>query len=560
MKPSTINRALTIICIAMACWMSSCAKSQLDIPQEQQSSGRLVEVELDMEVVPFSTPEPLTKSGVVARHDLGNMIVELIQEPQDPLSRALDMDEISNFWVFQFDDQTKGGKRVHKRFYPDKYTPGKRFELIEGNNQTIVIVANYEKSPFGEDLDPVSYDDLVLSHRMLTNNFESIFTINNACLPLFAVSKTTVTKDGIIKPQLLHNASHVKLRVRTSTEKVTNDNAKWTVKLLNVPMISSWAPPLDPDPSLVFPGVAPDRRLEHPLQTITTMNDETFTELEWFLPINRSGVAPLATMLTRASMAPETATAIQITGHGYARNTTYTIPLGHNFATDYNLRENYVYTYQITLCEDIEGNDSQVIADDDILYAGMFGGELVYSDVDGYQWYFSKKLYIASVDMYQCEWVSSGYHYDDHSALAGASAPTDASVDGKGNTWRLCNHAALQSDPDYQFSAANSCMRLNHNYEEIINAPDLETALKNPNFQWYLPALKQLSVVSATLGDVLELAAKRNTGNLWCSTELIYTIEGYPNNENSSRFTMPWNIIDYWNKAMFAYNRCTKEI
>lgn len=112
-------------------------------------------------------------------------------------------------------------------------------------------------------------------------------------------------------------------------------------------------------------------------------------------------------------------------------------------------------------------------------YVGMFGGELVGDDTNG--WAFSKPLYTQTVDEeegsnVECAWALV---QDDYLVLAGSKA------DGRANTWNLNKGSGGSL---IGFPAANRCFGKNNTVEQA--SKDALT--------WYLPAQEQLMGIWVT--------------------------------------------------------------
>lgn len=133
-----------------------------------------------------------------------------------------------------------------------------------------------------------------------------------------------------------------------------------------------------------------------------------------------------------------------------------------------------------------------------VVYVGMFSGELVGNDTDG--WAFSKPLYVQVQDQTEDAttiWVWALSSPEDHSALAGSK------TDGRANTWNL-NKGASGSLTD--FPAANLCFKKNNATHQA----------GKDALVWYLPAQEQLMGIWVTANGS---NASFGSGRYWSSSE-----------------------------------------
>lgn len=142
-----------------------------------------------------------------------------------------------------------------------------------------------------------------------------------------------------------------------------------------------------------------------------------------------------------------------------------------------SLRDGSIWTVDITAVE--------------ALYVGFFGGALVEKEPG--VWQFERRLYVQNTD------ESTGVWSTNTTVLQGTN-----DWDGKTNTFNLYSNR-------YSNPAAELCFKKNDNYAGIFSITDA-------NYQWYLPAQKQLVAVWV-IHPSFERAYQFKSANYWSSTE-----------------------------------------
>ncbi|MCS2893546.1 DUF1566 domain-containing protein [Parabacteroides faecis] len=294
---------------------------------------------------------------VIASELTGALLAELIEEPLDERSllprqtRAVNDSQIANLWVFQYNDTGADARLIRKDYYTS-YSTGMNIKLITGISQRVVVVANTSDATFSEDLPLNSSTFQSLLDKSTTVSDEAdLLTNGGHNLPMSGMFTGNIADGILVNIPMQRNVSKVNFRVKTGN--VTADN--WTIQLCNVPDKSYWMAQRE---DATFPiSVTPVSYTE---QAVNGMNTTTFKEFSWFVPVNRRGTVDGTTSKQRAVNAPAEATYVKVTGSKRVTNTVYTIHLGMNFTTDYNLDPNYKYTYQVTLYTDPCETDSRV--------------------------------------------------------------------------------------------------------------------------------------------------------------------------------------------------------
>lgn len=170
------------------------------------------------------------------------------------------------------------------------------------------------------------------------------------------------------------------------------------------------------------------------------------------------------------------------------------------------------------------------ILPEQVVYVGMFSGELVGNDTDG--WAFSKPLYVQVQD--QTEDATTAWEWapavGSHSALAGSK------TDGRANTWNL-NKASGGSLTD--FPAANICFKKNNATQQA----DKDALV------WYLPAQEQLMGVWITHSGS---NASFGSDKYWSSSEFDNSNSWYVDFSNG-------NTSSGYGKPTSRNVRCVRE-
>lgn len=492
-----MNRLLKHIAMTtVVIFVASCTKSPIDREVKGDiADGELIEVTLDIKVAQPLTPGGDTKSRIVVSERTPSMLLEIIEEPD---TKAVDEAKLENFWVFQYD--SKLGNLMYKKYYA-KYSAGQRFELKAASKESVVvIIGNTFDAAWGnsETVGSSPYKNLIDKNTTVTSS-EKLLANNGKNIYMYGSYEGAVNVNTPIVINMARNIAHVTLRARLGegSNGLAPTLQSINMQIRNLPTKSYFVPSDIEN----FPTI--QNTTSYREQDMSGLKTYQFTDYSWYLPVNRRGAIIAATPATRYTFAPENATEIQISAIKSDGGTVYHIPLGENLSTDYNIRPNYKYIYQVTLYDDPDHTDSQV---SEMGYVGMFGGDLV--ERNGI-WSFTKPLYVAQQDINDGEYIQWATSVGDHSALAGINAP-DSRTDGKGNTWRLNKNGNM-------FSAAKACIEMNINFQNIIAATNLAEAKAMPEYVWYLPAHTQwlaISMVNDYLSSYYGMSDLR-----WSSTE-----------------------------------------
>lgn len=481
-----------LIYIAATIVFSSCSREEINGSGEGFTTGETVPIELNLQIEPMLMPNIDTKATsqirtadgnrVIASDRSGAMLLELIEEPEAPTTRATDEMTIANYWVFQFNGTATTSKLVKMTYYNTEYTPGTsaNFSLMLGANQRIVVIANTFDADFnnGWALNGTTYQTLLDKSAVVTAdpNFPLVQNGGNYYTPMSG----TITGDIAVGADtqnimLKRNVAQITFKVRVGTDLVS---CNWTAQLFDVPDVSYWMPHRTDTP---FPATI--TALTHSLENFApNTTDLTAVYDAISVPVNCRGTVPGKTPQDRNINPPIGATYAKLIGTNGSITYTYTIHLGANFTEDYNLNPNTKYTYLVTLFDDPNNTDSRIeisgSSSTEGIYAGMFGGELVETPAGSGIWQYTKALYLDVTDASNSVWSTvSG----DHSLVAGSK------TDGKANTWNMNRGASLPAT----FSAANLCFERNANHSSLRSQTDL-------GYVWYLPAQDQLMGVWVT--------------------------------------------------------------
>ncbi|MDD3038673.1 DUF4906 domain-containing protein [Bacteroides sp.] len=479
------------ILIVVAAAMASCTKDGLT-DDSTIPVGEPVEVSLNLSSVQMQTPTDrsgvtksldsrASESRVIASDRSAAMLVELIEEPVALSTRAVDDDAIANIWVFQYNGTETTAKLSKKSYYSTK--PDKII-LAAGTEQRVVIIANTNDTSFdtGMTVGTSTYADLLAKTQSVTDE-ASLLTGGGINLPMSGIWTGDLETEGAtVEMDVIRNVAQVIFKVKTGSNLTATD---WTIQMCSVPDVSYSMP--HQNETAIFPSTVTS--VDYAAQPITTMSSTAFSTFSWYVPQNRRGMVENTTAQTRKTNAPSGATYVKISGMTHGDGWIYTLHLGADFATDYNLRPNYRYTYEVTLYPDPDNTDSRVEVLN--LYVGMFGGELL-EDESGV-WQFTNKLYVDAVDSEGLLWANEP-----------RNNITTHKNNGKGNTWTLNT-----GDNSTKYPAANYCFQKNVGWESLGST----TA---PNYVWYLPAQNQLMGVWIAKNG---LDTDINILNHWSSTD-----------------------------------------
>lgn len=475
MKRFNIYIALVaaVLCIA------GCTKSPMESELADNESGKLVSVSFDLGIEQLSNAgvADRTKSRVVSRERVGGLVIELTESPMVPakqLTKAIE--DIKNYWVFQFDGEEPTSKLVHKQYF-SSYTPGKndRMQLVEGVGQLVGVIMNVG-ADFGNDmvLNSSTYQTLLDKNIPVTSEADLSDRTTGTPFVRSGVAVNDVSEGCNVRIEVRYNIAVSVVNVLLTDENsLFLENLKSiSLRVRNVPNVSYYLPDTE---SEVFPADG--------LTTIDYLGDDgdgdSFVGLgpgdnlfykDVYLPVNRRGIVAGTSAETRWKNAPAGATYFELVVETLEKKVMYRLPMGMNLATDYNVKPNTVCHYGIYIGDDpFDENPAVDVVEKG--YVGMFGGEL--QRVSEFCWQYPDRLYVdEGANIENTAWATTSA---DYVPLAGSY------TDGRANTWYL-----LRSNMS-GFPAAKAC------YDK--NPEPLLSTINSRYNKWYLPSYEELLAV-----------------------------------------------------------------
>lgn len=472
-----INMKHILYTISLLLLLGACTdETYTDTPSANGGKpGKSVPVNLSLNVQPLQSPlDADTKAGsqVISSTEVcKGMEISLVKTPE---TRAADMNEVQNFWVFQFDGTEPTSTLIHKEIYSGSSVKDVTLQTSSVKNRVIVI-ANADLNTF---------------NSLLTDGTCSLESFNNMGIgfdqptfPLFSPSdgsnprpvlsgSTDIVVTDNTQADIMLYRSTAKVTVNLKLGKNMQDKgySVWNYQFANIPKTSFYHA-IGRTPA--FPGDAVGYG-KYALGEISfSVSSSYAATITANLPVNLHHGVPFTTPEKRVTNAPFNSTYLQIigieptTGGTISKSVVYQIHLGSNFTDDYSVSPNYAYTYNITITGEND-DDSRVIK----FIPGYFGGKFQVYDQYGnpnaptrtaVTWRYENRI-----EVYISDVGGNGVWLAD-----GKSMPSvNSLMDGKKNTTDLFNNKA-------DYPAIQKCIDLNG------------AGVTSTNLEWYTPSFGQ---------------------------------------------------------------------
>lgn len=418
-------------------------------------SGEPVPVELRLNIQPTQSPFSFgTKAGgniVSSTEVCKGMEVCLVETP---VTRSTTYeDEVTNFWVFQFNGTTPESKLIRKQFF-DSNTVSDVELSSQSNKSRIIVIANATEAVFND-----FYIEQTLSEF---NNLGIFYNDNKTHYPLFAAGVSTpravlvgvtdmvVTTGKQADIMLYRSVARVQVNLSLSSDMQSKGYTHWSYQFMNIPEKSFYH---STGRTAAFPGETVDY-VSYEQQLISLSTD--ITSFDRYLPVNLQQPVPFTTPEKRVANAPTKATSLQLVGMKMgnggviSQSVVYQIHLGSNFIDDYSISPNYSYTYNIKITGESD-DDSRVVK----FVPGYFGGPLtMYKDgaltsnsSEADTWRYEKQIEVYLKDVNEeggVKWLNGA---------GSMPSPLNDLMDGRKNTWNLKDNSA--------YTAIQKCIGLN---------------------------------------------------------------------------------------------------
>ena len=451
--------------------------------------GKPVPVNLSLSIQPLQSPlDAGTKAGgetISSTEVCKGMEISLVKTPVAPETRAADMSEIKNFWVFQFSGTKPESTLAKASFYSTNEV--KTVELTTsspGQKNRIIVIANAEDGTFKNlkinNTTLADFFNLGIAYDDESSSFPANYplltpTVNpSANPPRLVLSGSTdmvVAKNSQADIMLYRSTAQVTVKLRLG-DAMENKYTKWSYQFMSVPKKTVYHS-IGRTP--VFPGSSVGYA-DYKLTGISLSSTTTSTIENVNLPVNLQYPVEYTTPEKRRTNAPLGATYLQIVGmqmtdpNIISRSVIYQIHLGSNFTDDYSVSPNFSYTYNITITgENVD--DSRVIK----FIPGYFGGKLTRYKADGsalkpevpseeaVSWRYEKRNEVYISD------TKDGIQWKNSGSMPGTKSDF---MDGRKNTWELREST--------NYLAIAGCFALNS------PKPSTEEAMT-----WYTPSFGQ---------------------------------------------------------------------
>ncbi len=445
--------------------------------------GKPVSVNLSLNVQPLQSPlDAGTKSGsqVVSSTEVcKGMEISLVKTPVTPETRAADMNEIKNFWVFQFNGTEPTSTLTQKHFYTGNSVKDVTLKTSAVKNR-IIIIGNADQATFSslQDNDTYPLEDFnKLGISYGTTSFPQHFPLFNPSDGSSSRTILTGSADIIVGENsqadimLYRSTARVTVNLTLGEKMQKKGFSDWSYQFMNIPKTSFYHSigrvPAFPGDAVGYAGYA---------SATTSFPAPSYaTTITANLPINLHHEVPFTTPEKRVTNAPLNSTYLQIMGieptasGTISKSVVYQIHLGSNFEGDYRVSPNYQYTHDNTKTDEND-DDSRVIK----FIPGYFGGALKMYDKNGVEVYNPNKgavtwRYEKRIEVYISDVGGDGMWL----AAGSASMPAANSfMDGRKNT------ADLIADKD-KYLAIKKCIDLN------------ASPVTSANLVWYTPSFGQ---------------------------------------------------------------------
>lgn len=436
--------------------------------------GKSVPVNLSLNVQPQQSPlDADTKAGsqVVSSTEVcKGMEISLVKTPE---TRAADMNEVQNFWVFQFNGMEPTSTLIHKKNYSGSSVKDVILQTSSVKNR-IIVIANADLETFS---------GLLTDGSCSLEDFNNMgINFNQPSFPLFAPSGGSprpvlsgstdiiVTENTQADIMLYRSTAKVTVNLKLGNKMQDKGYSVWNYQFASIPKTSFYHA-IGRTPA--FPGDAVEYG-KYALGDISFSPASSYAAtITANLPVNLHHGVPFTTPEKRVTNAPFNSTYLQIigiepiTGGTISKSVVYQIHLGSNFTDDYSVSPNYAYTYNITITGEND-DDSRVIK----FIPGYFSGILKMYSADGSTISNASKAstwrYENRIEVYISDVGGNGVWL-----ASGASMPSANSLmDGKKNTTDLFDNKA-------DYPAIQKCIDLNG------------TGVTSANLEWYTPSFGQ---------------------------------------------------------------------
>ena len=441
-------------------------------------TGKPVPVELSLSIQPQQSPLTAgTKagSGIISSAEVcKGMEISLVETPVTPETRAADMNEVKNFWVFQFNGTEPNSTLSRKDFYTGSSVKTVTLNTSTAKNR-IIVIANTDATTFASlaanntyTLD--AFNKLGISHggSGFPQNFP-LFTPSGGSPRVFLAGSTdiVVTDNAQADIMLYRSTARVTVNLRLG-QKMRDKYTVWTYQFMSIPKTvfyhSIGRTPVFPGSDVGYANYQPVSISFSPSYSTTFQDD---------LPVNLQHPVSYTTPEKRVTNAPAGATYLQLVGiqptagGTISKSVVYQIHLGSNFTDDYSVSPNYSYTYNITITNEND-DDSRVIK----FIPGYFGGALKKYDQNGSStsavrtavtWRYENRI-----EVYISDVGGAGGWKDNNASMPAANS----FMDGRANTAALLPNIG-------NYLAVKKCVDLNA-------AP-----VTAENLVWYMPSFGQ---------------------------------------------------------------------
>lgn len=412
-------------------------------------SGEPVPVELRLNIQPTQSPFSFgTKAGgniVSSTEVCKGMEVSLVETP---VTRSTTYeDEVTNFWVFQFNGTTPESKLIRREFIDSNTVSGVGLTPLSDKSR-IIVIANVTEAAF---------DDFKIERTLSEfNNLGIFYNDNKTHYPLFASNIPAPravlvgSTDMVVLPNkqvdimLYRSVAKVQVNLSLSSD-MDGKGYNWFYQFMNIPEKSFY---YSTGRTAPFPGETVGY-FNYEQKSISLSTDTT--TFERYLPVNLQQPVPFTTPEKRVTNAPVDVTYLQIVGVDKSgQSVVYQIHLGSNFTDDYSISPNYSYTYNIKITGESD-DDSRVIK----FVPGYFGGLLkmyrgdteVVESSEADTWRYEKQIEVYLKDVNE----EGGVKWLD--GTGGMPSLLNDLMDGRRNTWDLKGNST--------YTAIQKCIGLN---------------------------------------------------------------------------------------------------
>lgn len=442
--------------------------------------GKPVPVNLSLNLQPLQSPlDADTKAGsrVVSSTEVcKGMEISLVKTPVAPETRAADMKEVKNFWVFQFNGMEPTSELIKKKFHDGNSVKTVTLTESAAKNR-IIVIANADEATFnGVQLNTTldEFNKLGSNYNDNTKSYFPLFKPSDAAArPILAGSTDIiVTKNSQADIMLYRSTAKVTVNLNLGID-MKDKYMLWTHQFMSVPL-KSFYHSIGRVPA--FPGVTAAYGNYDAVTEGGLTSSSYSTVIEEDLPVNLHDGVPFTTPEKRVTNAPANSTYLQIMGASLSggsaitKSVVYQIHLGSNFTDDYSVSPNYHYTYNITITGEND-DDSRVIK----FIPGYFGGQLkkienTATPDNPFTWKYEKRIEVYIKDVTDNE---SGLPSGTWVANSAELPYVNSFMDGWQNTWDM--HLNKEN-----FPAIRKCIDL--------NGPGVAQKV---DLKWYTPSFGQ---------------------------------------------------------------------